>query len=167
MGFSWWAWKPSLISIHALVKQEAFADQPDSVLFPNLRSYEGCHDLMCAIAERKDFCPAATWLLVRKDAVIGTIQGLVNRKLGAIQNVGIIPAFRGLGMGEWLVRRCIAGFYASGARVLSLEVTASNEPALKLYRRLGFRSVATTYKPDPNQPPEPVHSDELTIGAGI
>ncbi|MGL6075669.1 MAG: GNAT family N-acetyltransferase [Fimbriiglobus sp.] len=166
-GFTWWSWQPSLLQVHGLVKFEAFADQEDARLFPNLGTLVGCVELMKAITEKPTFCPQATWLLVRREAVIGTIQGVAERKFGAIQNVGLLPAFRGIGLGELLVKQCLAGFYSVGVRIVSLEVTANNRNALNLYRRVGFRKATSFYKPDPSEPPELASTDDLLAGAGI
>ena len=61
---------------------------------------------MQEIADREGFLPGATWLLQhwpednRRPEMCGTIQGVAeNGSLGAIQNVGIMPAHRGRGLG--------------------------------------------------------------------
>ena len=78
--------------------------------------------------------------------VCGTIQGIEDRGAGAIQNLGIVPAHRGRGLGERLMHLSLAGFRRLGLRKAALEVTASNEGALRLYRRLGFVKARTLYK---------------------
>ncbi len=149
-GFFWLAWRPDLLEAHAQVKARCFAGEADTVLFPTLASLDGCRALMRLIASRPSFCPAATWLVARHDAVVGTVQGLADSsKFGAIQNLGVVAAFRGLGLGEALLTRALAGFAAAGMRRAMLEVTAANGPAMKLYRRAGFRGVQTLYKPVP------------------
>ncbi|MBA4253144.1 MAG: ribosomal-protein-alanine N-acetyltransferase [Comamonadaceae bacterium] len=47
------------------------------------------------------------------------------------------------GWGGLLLQRLVAAAQAQGAQTLWLEVRASNQPALALYRRAGFESVAT------------------------
>jgi ribosomal protein S18 acetylase RimI-like enzyme len=44
------------------------------------------------------------------------------------------------------VLQAMAGFGRAGVRKVSLEVTAENTLAMKLYRRLGFRRAKTVYK---------------------
>ena len=158
-GFFWLAWRPDLLEAHALAKARCFAGEPDTVLFPTLGSLDGCRALMRLIAARPGFCPGATWLVARHDAVVGTVQGLADSsKFGAIQNLGVVANFRGLGLGEALLARALAGFAAAGMRRAMLEVTAANGPAVKLYRRAGFRGVQTLYKPVPVTEPA---ADEL------
>ena len=149
-GFFWLAWRPDLLEAHAQAKARCFAGEPDTVLFPTLGGLDGCRVLMQLIASRPSFCPGATWLVARHDAVVGTVQGLADAtKFGAIQNLGVVSNFRGLGLGEALLARALAGFAAAGMRHAVLEVTAANESALRLYRRAGFRGVQTLYKPVP------------------
>ena len=52
----------------------------------------------------------------------------------------VVPAERGKGVGEQLGRACIEWARAVGARELVLGVTTVNEPAVGLYRKLGFVS---------------------------
>ena len=77
----------------------------------------------------------------------GTIQGVRrSRKLGAIQNVGITPHQRGLGLGRALVLKSLEGFRQAGVRNVYLEVTAENKAAVSLYRSIGFRITKTMVK---------------------
>ena len=54
--------------------------------------------------------------------------------IGAIQNLGVVPAYRGMGLGRALVRQALDGFYQAGLRRAYLEVTAENSAAVQLYR---------------------------------
>ena len=104
------------------------------------------------IAHRDNFLPAATWLLEHGedgavDESCGTIQGVVDRNgVGAIQNLGVTPEHRGLGLGTHLLASALEGFRQHGLTRTYLEVTAQNLGALRLYERLGFRRVRTVYK---------------------
>jgi ribosomal protein S18 acetylase RimI-like enzyme len=66
--------------------------------------------------------------------------------IGAIQNVGVIRPYRGMGLGMALVHRALEGFTEAGLRRAYLEVTAENEVAVQLYRNVGFRRAKTLYK---------------------
>ena len=63
-----------------------------------------------------------------------------------IQNLGVIPEHRGAGLGTQLLLRAMIGFGQAGMERVSLEVTAQNADAIRLYRRIGFRRVKTVYK---------------------
>lgn len=60
-----------------------------------------------------------------------------------INNVAILPAYRGRGMGTDLLRHVLDEAARLGARRATLEVRASNRGALRLYERLGFYVAAT------------------------
>jgi ribosomal protein S18 acetylase RimI-like enzyme len=80
----------------------------------------------------------------------GSVQGLRERSgVGAIQNLGIVPAHRGRGLGAALLLQALHGFAQAGLARALLEVTAQNEGAIRLYRRLGFRRSKTLYKAVP------------------
>lgn len=145
-GFVWLAWADGLLPAHADAKYQSFRDTLDTAIFPNLGHPLGCVDLMRAIRSKADFVPEATWLIAGSVGPCGTIQGVRDRMFGSIQNVGVVPEARGLGLGAALVRQALAGFRRAGLRQAYLEVTAQNTSAVRLYRRLGFRCTRTIYK---------------------
>ena len=77
----------------------------------------------------------------------GTIQGVGRRAgIGSIQNVGVAPDHRSLGLGRALVLKSLQGFWQAGYDRASLEVTALNEIAAGLYQDIGFRVVEVLYR---------------------
>jgi ribosomal-protein-alanine N-acetyltransferase len=60
-----------------------------------------------------------------------------------INNVALRPQFRGQGIGTALLRHTIVAASDLGARRATLEVRASNDPARRLYARLGFYVAGT------------------------
>lgn len=153
-GFQPVAWRLDLLETHAEVLCQCFQGGTDAVVFPSLGNLEGCRGLMTEIVRRHAFIPEATWLVVGPDGPCGTVQALRERGvLGAIQNVGIVPALRGKGIGQALLLQALAGMYRSGLGRAILEVTASNEAAVRLYGRLGFRRSKVVYKAVPASTP--------------
>jgi ribosomal protein S18 acetylase RimI-like enzyme len=55
-----------------------------------------------------------------------------------IAAMGIVPAHRSRGLGQLALREVMADLRRLGDRRLLLEVIDTNEPAVRLYRRLGF-----------------------------
>ncbi len=55
-----------------------------------------------------------------------------------VTNVGIIPEYRGRGIGETLMRTLIEIAKSNGAKQMTLEVRKSNYVAQNLYSKLGF-----------------------------
>ena len=107
---------------------------------------------MSEISRRSGFIPQATWLLecwpedARRPELVGTIQGVADDEVGAIQNVGITESHRGRGLGSVLMWHSLAGFKAAGIERVYLEVTAQNSGACRLYQRLGFQQTKVVYK---------------------
>jgi ribosomal-protein-alanine N-acetyltransferase len=56
-----------------------------------------------------------------------------------INNIAIHPDFRGMGVGEHVMRQVIEQVRFRGASLITLEVRPSNTAALALYRKLGFK----------------------------
>jgi len=104
------------------------------------------------ISLRDNFVPEATWLAMadpegKPEVPVGTIQGLrLNAIEGAIQNVGVVPLFRGMGLGRELIQRALQGFRDTGCLKVNLEVTIHNTGAIRLYESMGFRYVETVFK---------------------
>jgi ribosomal protein S18 acetylase RimI-like enzyme len=146
-GFVWVPWDESLMDQHAEVKYRSFIGEVDAFVFPCLGDRYGCRRLMGEIRRKPGFLPGATWLIACSDGYVGTVQGVMDSgPIGAIQNVGVLRRYRGLGLGRALVRRTLAGFRQAGLRQAYLEVTAENAPAVQLYRNVGFHRAKTLYK---------------------
>lgn len=152
-GYHLMAWDDALLEAHAQAKYRCFHEEIDTHVFPSLGHPEGCLRLMRDIAQGEGFLPDATWLLVSTDATrqhvdyCGTVQGVrCGESRGSVQNFGVVPEHRGRGLGTLLLRRSLAGFRAAGISRVTLEVTARNQDAQRLYQRLGFRRLRTVYK---------------------
>ena len=147
------AWHRKLLEEHAEVKYQSFRGELDSQVFPCLGELQGCTNLMREIQARDGFLPEATWLAEYTGAgkgrseYCGTIQAVrIHKNRANIQNIGVSPFHRGRGVGTALILAALTGFQYSAVSRVGLEVTAENEDAVRLYRRLGFRTVRTLYK---------------------
>jgi hypothetical protein len=152
-GYYVQSWDESLLEAHARTKYLAFCEEIDACVFPSLSCLDGCRNLMREITGRGEFVPEATWLVSYRSSPLarpefcGTIQGVrKSTTLGAVQNVGVLRAHRGRGLGSFLIYQSLLGFRRAGLRRVSLEVTAKNQAAQRLYGRLGFRRLRTVYK---------------------
>lgn len=152
-GYRLVPWHPSLLELHAEAKCRSFCGEIDAAVFPCLGDLDGCRRLMTEIADKRGFLPQATWLLLfcgvpdgRREAC-GTVQGICDSSGGgSIQNLGVTPEHRGQGLGTHLLWSALEGFARTGLMHASLEVTAQNVDAVRLYRRMGFRRIKTVYK---------------------
>ncbi|HYW79794.1 MAG TPA: GNAT family N-acetyltransferase [Thermoguttaceae bacterium] len=152
-GYRFQAWDESLLEAFARAKYESFREEIDANVFPCLGELAGCRRLMSQITAKSGFIPEATWLITyavpdqAEPEYCGTIQGIRSQDgLGAIQNIGITPGHRSLGLGTRLLFRALEGFRRAGLERVYLEVTAQNDGAVRLYRRLGFSTAKTVFK---------------------
>jgi ribosomal protein S18 acetylase RimI-like enzyme len=147
-GFHLVPWEDGLLESHADVLFRSFMGEIDASVFPSLGSRLGCRQLMQEIGRKDTFIPGATWLIASQEGYCGTVQGLSDRLgMGAVQNLGIVEGYRGRGLGTALLLQALGGFRRAGLAMGFLEVTAQNDAAVRLYRRLGFRRKKTIYKP--------------------
>jgi len=151
--FEFVPWSRKTLNAHAEVKWSSFRDEVDAHVFPCLGNLKGCRELMREISGRKDFAAEATWLVCRntdfsrKLQPCGTVQGLLcSPAEGAIQNIGVDPGCRDMGIGTALLIKSLEGFQEIGCRFVHLEVTVQNSAAIRLYERFGFRHVETLFK---------------------
>jgi ribosomal protein S18 acetylase RimI-like enzyme len=159
--FGWLEWDEHLLEAHAETKYLCFQQEVDALVFPSLSHYDGCRDLMTAIRCRYGFCPGATWLVAAPDGCVGTVQGVIDEDgFGAIQNLGVLAEHRGRGLGRALLLKALHGFKAAGVKRSFLEVTATNESAMGMYRGLGYRCRRTVYR-------GVVVPELITLGLGI
>jgi ribosomal-protein-alanine N-acetyltransferase len=86
--------------------------------------------------------PLSLWLVAEED---GELAGYVGSQsvMGEadMMNLAVKPEFRRCGVGEALVQRLVEELKARQVYCLTLEVRASNGPAIALYEKLGFLPV--------------------------
>jgi len=65
------------------------------------------------------------------------------KKVGHIWTVEVLPPYRRMGVATRLMEELEARLRARGARECYLEVRTDNEPALRLYEKLGYVRIGT------------------------
>lgn len=60
---------------------------------------------------------------------------------GSLTNLAVLPEFRRNGVAESLLQELLAFAESNNLQFVTLEVRASNIPAMSLYRKLGFKEV--------------------------
>ena len=121
----------------ALVNR-VFEDHPSPLSWPEayIRELHG----------RPDFDPTSVLMLTPAndpDRLVGLcrtveLPGDAGRHRGQIGIVGLLPEWRGRGLGRQLLRWGVEHLRAAGYGEIELSVEARNAPALELYRREGF-----------------------------
>ncbi|GAA3153230.1 GNAT family N-acetyltransferase [Nonomuraea salmonea] len=121
------------------VHQEGFAQHFGFVRIGYEQWYErrqamSVNDWSQLTLARVDGVPAA--------AVIGNDQFVADEDCGYIATLAVLPAFRGRGLGRFLLRHAFAADAARGRRGTLLHVDSNNTtPALGLYESAGMRPV--------------------------
>ena len=84
----------------------------------------------------------AIWLVAEEN---GTVAGYIGSQTcgeeSDVMNVAVHPDFRRRGIAEALVNALVAELKAIGSHCLTLEVRASNVPAIALYEKMGFSKI--------------------------
>ncbi len=94
------------------------------------------------------------WLVEEREGVAVAYVGSQSCPPEAdVMNVAVAPAFRRQGIGEGLMVALMDALRDKGMECLTLEVRASNSPAIALYNRLGFTEVGRrpNYYTDPRE----------------
>lgn len=100
----------------------------------NITNYPGCGAF---------YPPAAMVALDRWSGELRALSltSLVEPRVGHITQVCVAPELRGQGLGGELLWRTTEAFLTRGCQALSLTVSASNDGAVRLYQRIGFRTI--------------------------
>ena len=86
--------------------------------------------------------PLSLWLVaLEDDRVAGYVGSQTVLDEADMMNIAVHPDFRRRGLAEALVTRLVTELRQKQVRCLTLEVRASNDPAIALYRKLGFVQV--------------------------
>ncbi len=86
--------------------------------------------------------PLSLWLVaIKENEVVGYVGAQIVPDEADMMNIAVSSSCRRIGIGRQLVIRLIAELQQQGVRSLSLEVRASNSPAISLYTELGFEVV--------------------------
>jgi ribosomal protein S18 acetylase RimI-like enzyme len=145
-------WSSALIEIHADIQYRGFCNDLDAKLFPTFRKYDSCLRLMQSLSGGSTFMPEATLLiahgqtneLVEYVAAVQSVRYSIDT--GAIQNIAVLPEYRNRGIGRGLLLGALWGFRRMGIKNVTLDVTADNFNAIKLYRRIGFSTIKIYYR---------------------
>lgn len=86
--------------------------------------------------------PLSLWLVaVDGDTVAGYVGSQSVMGEADMMNLAVHEQYRRCGVGHRLVTELVAALAARDVSSLTLEVRASNEPAIRLYEKLGFAQV--------------------------
>lgn len=130
----------------AVLIEEAYQGHIDALINDQYRSVSGARRFIYNIVNYPGcgvFSPEASLVAINSFGVLAgmALASLVNDRTGHITQICVAPPFRATGLGYELIRRCMVRLLHQGCRRVSLTVTSSNEDAIRLYTRMGFRTI--------------------------
>jgi mycothiol synthase len=129
---------PADMEAYVALAAESFADHPTPIAFTEelvARSHSladfdpGGILLVSPVTEPQAF---VAWAKARRST------GDDGERRGAIDFIGVVPAWRRRGLGRELLRWCVTWLREGGVGTIELTLVATNERALTLYRAEGF-----------------------------
>jgi mycothiol synthase len=139
-GFSWYHYGNET---HALFAAAIAGSYEQSLDCPALNGMRNMEDTIAGHKAAGQFDPTL-WLVVCKADQPAAVLILSPQASGTtieLVYLGLLPAFRGQGLGDVLMRKALALAAGRGVTTLALAVDADNQPALKLYWRHGLRNI--------------------------
>ena len=111
--------------------------------FPELNGLRSMEEVLRG-HQAAGFDPGRWWLASEEGRAVGVLLLNESDEPGEweIAYVGVVPEARQRGLGTELVRHALHETKKAGIRALTLSLDARNEPAWKVYRKLGFEPFA-------------------------
>ncbi len=146
-AFRFLPWSEQYLEAAAGLISAAYHDHLDSRINDQYRSPAGARRFLLNIVQYPGcgafHTPASRLAL---ESLTGRLCGvsltsMVAPTVGHITQICVLPQLRGQGLGSELLWRSMEVFRLSGCQAVSLTVTAANAGAVRLYHRVGFRTV--------------------------
>jgi ribosomal protein S18 acetylase RimI-like enzyme len=139
-------WQPRWQEEAAQLIPRCYASHVDSDINDQYRSVDGARRFLHNIVQYPGcgmfYQPASFAAISEGGQLLGLcLASLVAFDVGHITQICVAPEARGTKVGYELLRRSIHMLSISGCRRVSLTVTGSNTPAVRLYRAMGFETV--------------------------
>ena len=120
-------WTAERAALFFLAYQGAFRERPG---FPGWSMSEW----VAWVSEDDEFFPEASLLALAGDQPVG----FTACATGWVTQMGVLPAWRGRGLGAALLAEALRRFYQAGSKEAWLDVNENNPGAARLYKKLGF-----------------------------
>jgi ribosomal protein S18 acetylase RimI-like enzyme len=127
---------------HGLFAETIVQSYQDSLDCPGLGGRRDVEDVMAGHKSAGDFDPGHWWVL--SDSSIGPAGVLMmsrvpNTDTAELVYLGLVPAARGKGYGNLLMRLAVSQVHPMRCAKLTLAVDSGNVPAIGLYHRFGMQ----------------------------
>jgi ribosomal protein S18 acetylase RimI-like enzyme len=84
-----------------------------------------------------------TYLAEYQHKIVGKVCIEVDRNVGGIYGLGVLPSYRGRSFSRIILQKAIQMLMDAHVTLIKLQVEANNEKALGLYQSVGFETVAS------------------------
>jgi ribosomal protein S18 acetylase RimI-like enzyme len=129
----------------------AYSGHVDSQINDHYRTIAGADSYLQTLVQvpgsAASYAPASYIAFHMSTGVVAgiSLSCFVAEDVGHITEICVAPDARGAGLGYELLRQSISTLRGAGAKRVSLTVTSSNEEAVRLYTRCGFREARRFY----------------------
>ena len=100
-------------------------------------------DNIIIMPEEEEKLGTTIYIAEVKDKTIGKVHLGISGQVGGIYGLGILPEYRGKGYGRELLIAAIENLKEQNLKDIMLQVVATNERALNLYKSCGFQETST------------------------
>lgn len=131
----------------ARLSLDCYIDTPDWDLDPALQTFEGCRDFISELLSGQEifggrqgkFLGDLSFVLRHGKELAGAAYTLFSEDTAFIIDFAVAPPVRGRGIGRAFMSYALQRYREAGYQKALLLVTATNEPAVRLYKSLGFQ----------------------------
>jgi ribosomal protein S18 acetylase RimI-like enzyme len=141
-GFDWVTYSPAGHATFAATIVESYRDSLDC---PGLNGVRDIEDVIAGHKSSGEFDPA-WWFLLReagRPVAVLLLSRTAHAGTSELVYLGLVPAARGRGLGDVVMRQALHAVASQGPGTLALAVDAGNAPAIRLYHRHGLRRVGS------------------------
>lgn len=137
-------WLPYSRRRHDLFANVVGATYQGSLDCPALTGVRSMEDILASHRASGDFDPRWWQIATQESTPAGVLlmARIPARQTLELVYLGLIPQFRGRGLGRELVRRAIDLTREADCDLVTVAVDAANDPAVRLYARCGFRETS-------------------------
>lgn len=144
-------WQDHFMHLAGSIIAGSYKGETDNEINSQYRSPAGARRFLGNIVEFPGcgtFHPAGSFVAFDREtgeAAGMALSSFVAQNTGHISQLCVMPAARGAGLGNELLRESADALYQHGAKLVSLTVTASNRTAISIYDRFAFRTTRTFF----------------------
>lgn len=141
------SWKEGDFDAAARIVQNSYVGRDDSLINVQYQTATGCADVIAMLIDHTwcgTFLPEASFVAIDQ-ATAQRVGVLVASRIadgvGHIGQVSVLSSHQGKGVGRRLMHATLHEFKRRAFDCVTLAVTLTNEPAVRLYTSLGFATV--------------------------